>query len=48
MCFTSTGRIDVLAATMAAQYTYSHSGFEAATSNRRRRFSLVKARPMGR
>jgi hypothetical protein len=37
VCFTSTGRIDVLAATIAAQWTCSHSGFEAATSNRRRR-----------
>src|SRR5207249_3650314 len=37
MCFTSTGRIVVLPATIAAQYTCSHSGFEAAVLNSRRR-----------
>src|SRR5688572_17369844 len=42
-CLTSTGRKDVLAATMAAQYTCSHSGFEAAASNNRWRSSAVNA-----
>ena len=47
-CLTSTGRIDVLAATIAAQCTCSHSGFEAAASNNRCRSSAVNARPTGR
>jgi hypothetical protein len=45
---TSTGRIDVLAATTAAQYTCSHSAFDAAASKRRFRSSGVSARPTGR
>src|SRR6266849_2208367 len=43
-CLTSTGRIDVFAATIAAQYTCSHSSLEAAAAKSRVCSSAVNAR----